>query len=337
MMSLLNALIGPMFIVVLLLLYAPKALTGAMTLGTILLFVEYGARLLRPIAEIAESLRSLQQARTSLSRIRTIMATPEEPNRGSGKAPSFERELRFDHVWFAYEDEDWVLRDISFVIPKGSFTAVVGASGSGKSTIISIICGFAFPQRGKVLIDDIPLDEIDIVAWRRHIGLVLQESFMFPVSVLENVRLYHKEITEDEVKSALSIVHADKAVSMLPDGLEANLWERGSNLSSGERQLISFARALAANPDLILLDEATSNVDMTTEKHIKGSMDVLRKGRTMVVVAHRLSSILKADRIFYIDEGKLITEGTHESLYEELPAYRLLVDQQFPAGKRVLV
>ena len=337
MMSLLNALIGPMFIVVLLLLYAPKALTGAMTLGTILLFVEYGARLLRPIAEIAESLRSLQQARTSLSRIRTIMSTPEEPNRGSGKAPTFEREIRFDHVWFAYEDEDWVLRDVSFVIPKGSFTAVVGASGSGKSTIISIICGFAFPQRGKVLVDDIPLDEIDIVAWRRHIGLVLQESFMFPVSVLENVRLYQEEITEDKVKSALSIVHADKAVSMLPDGLEANLWERGSNLSSGERQLISFARALAADPDLILLDEATSNVDMTTEKHIKESMDVLRKGRTMVVVAHRLSSILKADRIFYIDEGKLITEGTHESLYEELPAYRLLVDQQFPAGKRVLV
>jgi len=124
---------------------------------------------------------------------------------------------------------------------------------------------------------------------------------------------------------------------MLPDGLEANLWERGSNLSSGERQLISFARALAADPDLILLDEATSNVDMTTEKHIKESMDVLRKGRTMVVVAHRLSSILKADRIFYIDEGRLIAEGTHESLYEELPAYRLLVDQQFPAGKRVLV
>jgi len=230
-----------------------------------------------------------------------------------------------------------VLRDVSFVIPKGSFTAVVGASGSGKSTIISIICGFVFPQRGKVLVDDIPLDEIDIVAWRRHIGLVLQESFMFPVSVLENVRLYQEEITEDKVKSALSIVHADKAVSMLPDGLEANLWERGSNLSSGERQLISFARALAADPDLILLDEATSNVDMTTEKHIKESMDVLRKGRTMVVVAHRLSSILKADRIFYIDEGRLIAEGTHESLYEELPAYRLLVDQQFPAGKRVLV
>lgn len=334
MMSALNSLIGPLFIVALLLLYAPKVLTGTMTLGTILLFVEYGSRLLRPIAEIAESLRSLQQARTSLSRIRKIMATPEEPNRGSGKLPTLDHEIRFDHVWFAYEGEEWILRDLSFVIPKDSFSAIVGASGSGKSTTISLICGFAHPQKGHVLIDGIPLDEIDIIAWRKHIGLVLQESFLFPVSVLENTRLYHEEITESEVRAAISVVHADSAIDTLPEGLSTNLWERGGNLSSGERQLVSFARALAANPELILLDEATSNVDMTTEKHIKESMDVLRKGRTMIVVAHRLSSVLRADTIFFLSEGRLIAEGTHESLYENLPAYRLLVDQQFPEGKR---
>lgn len=334
MMSVLQSLIGPLFIVALLLLYAPKVFTGTMTLGTVLLFVEYGARLLRPIAEIAESLRSLQQARTSLSRIRKIMALPEEPNRGTGKIPHLDQEIHFDHVWFAYEGDEWILKDLSFVIPKGSFAAIVGASGSGKSTIISLLCGFAHPQKGHIFIDGVALDEIDIVAWRTQIGLVLQESFLFPVSVLENTRLYREEITEAKVREAISVVHIDKAIDALPEGLATNLWERGGNLSSGERQLVSFARALAANPQLILLDEATSNVDMRTEKHIKESMDALRRGRTMIVVAHRLSSVLSADRIFFLSGGRLIAEGTHESLYQSLPEYRLLVDQQFPARKR---
>jgi ATP-binding cassette subfamily B protein len=333
MMSALNALIGPLFIVALLLLYAPKVLAGTMTLGMILLFVEYGARLLRPIAEIAESLRSMQQARTSLSRIRKLMATEEEPNRGTGKAPSLQHEIRFDHVWFAYNDEDWVLRDLTFTIPKGSFAAIVGASGSGKSTTIGLICGFMHPQKGCIRIDGTPLDEIDIVAWRKKIGLVLQEAYLFPGSVLENTRLYHDEIDEKTVWSAISMVHANEAIDSLSEGLSTNLWERGGNLSSGERQLISFARALTMNPELILLDEATSNVDMATEKRIKESMEVLRKGRTMVVVAHRLSSILKANTIFFLSEGRLIAQGSHESLYENLLVYRQLVDQQFPAGK----
>lgn len=334
MMSVLQSLIGPLFIVALLLLYAPKVFTGTMTLGTVLLFVEYGARLLRPIAEIAESLRSLQQARTSLSRIRKIMALPEEPNRGIGKIPRLDREIRFDHVWFAYEGDAWILKDLSFVIPKGSFAAIVGASGSGKSTIISLLCGFAHPQKGHIFIDDVPLSELGIVAWRKQIGLVLQESFLFPVSVLENTRLYREEISEAKVREAISVVHIDRVIDALPEGLATNLWERGGNLSSGERQLVSFARALAANPQLILLDEATSNVDMRTEKHIKESMDVLRRGRTMIVVAHRLSSVLSADRIFFLSGGRLIAEGTHESLYQSLPEYRLLVDQQFPTKKK---
>jgi ATP-binding cassette subfamily B protein len=334
MMSVLQSLIGPLFIVALLLLYAPKVFAGTMTLGTVLLFVEYGARLLKPIAKIAESLRSLQQARTSLSRIRKIMALPEEQNRDTGKIPHLDQEIRFDHVWFAYEGDEWILKDLSFVIPKGSFAAIVGASGSGKSTIISLLCGFAHPQKGHIFIDGVALSELDIVAWRKQIGLVLQESFLFPVSVLENTRLYREEISEAKVREAISVVHIDKAIDALPEGLATNLWERGGNLSSGERQLVSFARALAANPQLILLDEATSNVDMRTEKHIKESMDVLRRGRTMIVVAHRLSSVLSADRIFFLSGGRLIAEGTHESLYQILPEYRLLVDQQFPTKKK---
>lgn len=334
-MSVLNALIGPLFIVALLLLYAPRVLEGTMTLGMILLFVEYGARLLRPIAEIAESLRSLQQARTSLRRIRNIMALQTETRGGRQDAPPLRSEIRFDHVWFAYKDQDWVLKDISFAIPAGSFAAIVGASGSGKSTLIGLICGFMHPQKGRILVDGISLNDIDIIQWRKHIGLVLQEPYLFPGSVLENIRLYHEHIPPEKVIQALDLVHAGHIVKALPQGLETSLWERGGNLSAGERQLLSFARALAADPKLILLDEATSNVDMSTEKRIKESMEVLRRGRTMVVVAHRLSSVLKADTIFFLHEGRLIAQGTHAQLYEHLPEYRQLVDQQFPAGRKV--
>lgn len=332
-MSALNALVGPLFIVALLLLYAPEVIGGAMTLGTLLLFVEYGARLLRPIAEIAESLRSLQQARTSLRRICSIMALPEEAHRGEGDRPDFQHDLVFDHVWFAYRDEDWILKDLSFSIPKGSFTAIVGPSGSGKSTIISLLCAFAHPQRGAILVDGRPLREADVLAWRRKIGLVLQEPYLFPGELLENIRLYNRDIPEQKVQKALERVHASHIVASLPDGLAANLWERGGNLSAGERQLMSFARALAADPELIILDEATSNVDMHTEERIKESIGVLRQGRTMVVVAHRLSSILEADRILFLREGRLIAEGTHAELYAALPEYRTLVDQQFPSNR----
>ncbi len=328
-MSALDSLVGPVFIVALLLLYSPKVLSGGMTLGTLLLFFEYGSALLRPVVQIAESLRSMQQSRTSLRRILGIMELPEEAGKENTLLPHFEREIRFDHVWFAYKGEDWVVRDLSFVIPKGDMVAVVGPSGSGKSTAVGLLCGFYRPQKGAIYVDDVPLDEINLDAWRKTIGLVLQDVYLFPGSVLENVRVYNDDISEETVKRALETVQANDIVDSLPDKLQTNLWERGSNLSAGEKQLIAFARALAANPKLVILDEATSNVDMETEARITRSLEKLLQNRSSLIVAHRLSSILHADQILFFSDGEILARGTHRELLDKLPEYRELVQQQF--------
>lgn len=328
-MSALDSLVGPLFIVALILLYAPRVLTGTMTLGTLLLFFEYGASLLRPVVEIAESIRRIQQARTSLKRITTIMALPEEAGTSNETAPVFNHEIVFENVWFAYKDEDWVLKDVSFSIQKGKMTAVVGASGSGKSTTVSLLCGFYHPQKGRITIDGKLFSSLNLVEWRKKIGLVLQDVYLFPGSVFENVRIYNDEIPESEVRSALARVYAEESVQKLPNDIATNLWERGGNLSAGEKQLLAFARAIVVNPELVILDEATSNIDMETEQKIKASLEILLKGRTSLIVAHRLSSILNADQILFFSEGKILARGTHQELYENLPAYRLLVEQQF--------
>ena len=328
-MSALDSLAGPLFIVALILLYAPRVLAGGMTLGTLLLFFEYGASLLRPVVEIAESIRRMQQARISLKRITTIMSLPEEPGRKNRLEARFEKEIRFENLWFAYKNEEWILKDLSFSIPKGSLTAVVGSSGSGKSTTVNLVCGFYQPQRGRITIDEVALDSLDLASWRKMTGLVLQDVYLFPGSILENVRVYNDAISEERVETALGNVHATEMVKGLPSGMLANLWERGGNLSAGEKQLLAFARALAADPELVILDEATSNIDMDTEEKIRKSLDVLLEGRTALIVAHRLSSILSADQILFFSGGRIIARGTHAELFETLPEYRQLVEQQF--------
>jgi ATP-binding cassette subfamily B protein len=281
------------------------------------------------VLEIAESIRRMQQAKVSLNRILTIMSLPEEPGRGNAIEARLDREIRFENLWFAYKDEDWILKDISFSIPKGSLTAVVGSSGSGKSTTVSLLCGFYRPQKGRITIDGVDLDSLNLASWRKKTGLVLQDVYLFPGSVLENVRVYNDDISDDSVEKALKNVYATKMVSGLPSGLQTNLWERGGNLSSGEKQLLAFARALAADPELVILDEATSNIDMDTEEKIRLSLDVLLAGRTALIVAHRLSSILHADQILYFSEGRIVARGRHAELFETLPEYRRLVEQQF--------
>jgi len=328
-MSALDSLVGPVFIVALLLMYSPEVLSGGMSLGTLLLFFEYGSALLRPVVQIAESLRSMQQSKTSLRRILAIMALSEEEGKQNERLPSFDHEIRFDHVWFAYKGEAWVVRDLSFTIPKGSMTAVVGASGSGKSTTVGLLCGFYRPQKGAIYVDDVSLAELNLEAWRKKIGLVLQDVYLFPGSVLENVRVYNDEISQETVERALETVQATDTVKTLPQGLATNLWERGGNLSAGEKQLFAFARALATDPELVILDEATSNVDMETEGKITRSLGRLLEDRSALIVAHRLSSILHADQILFFSDGRLIERGTHDELLERLPEYRELVQQQF--------
>ncbi len=328
-MSAIDSLVGPLFIVGLILLYAPRVLSGGMSLGTLLLFFEYGASLLRPVAEIAECIRRMQQARISFGRITSIMSLPEEAGLENEEEAAFGKEIRFEHVWFAYKDEDWVLKDLSFSILRGSLTAVVGSSGSGKSTTVGLLCGFYRPLKGSITIDGRPLESLDLRSWREKIGLVLQDVYLFPGSVLENVRVYNDEVAEESVAKALESVRASGMIRTLPSGLQTNLWERGGNLSAGEKQLLAFARALAADPELVILDEATSNIDMDTEEKIRLSLDILLEGRTALIVAHRLSSVLHADQILFFREGRIVARGSHSELLANLPEYRRLVEQQF--------
>lgn len=328
-MSALDSLAGPLFIVALILLYAPDVAEGRMSLGTLLLFFEYGAMLLRPVVEIAESIRQMQQATISLSRIKALMAIPPEPGHGIAQPAVFAREITFDHVWFAYRGEEWVVEDLCFSIPAGSVTAVVGASGSGKSTTVGLLCGFQRPAQGRILIDGIPLDEISLDSWRGKTGLVMQDVYLFPGSVLENVRIYDESLDRAYIEKALGEVHALDFVQSLPEGIDTSLWERGNNISAGEKQLLAFARALAADPELVILDEATSNVDMETEEKIRKSLASLLGGRTALIVAHRLSSVTGADQILYFEEGRIVARGRHEELYAAHAGYRAIVDRQF--------
>lgn len=332
---------GPLFMAAVVSGLAPGILTGAFTMGTLLVFLEYGRRLFDPIMSIAENIRSIQQARASLGRIEAILAIEEEPAGGEAGKPGaearFESSIEFRNVWFAYKDEEWVLEDVSFVIPRGSTIALVGPSGSGKSTTVGLLMRFYRPQRGEILVDGVPLGEIDLRSWRRLAGLVLQESWLFPCPVIENVRLYDESIDEGRVRSALAQVQALDFVERQPGGLGAPIAEGGRNLSGGERQLLSFARAIAFGPEIVVLDEATASVDVRTERLIREGMAALLEGKTALIVAHRLSSVLDADCILYFRDGRIAARGRHDELLESLPDYAELVRLQFPDLEREAV
>lgn len=332
-MGVLNFSLGPLFMVLIIIFFVPQVVGGKLTLGTLLVFFEYSRRIFEPLMGIAENIRGIQQARASLDRIFTILDLESE-TAGRTESPDgaimFQHEIEFRQVWFAYKGEDWVLKDVSFTLKRGQTLAVVGPSGSGKSTTISLICGFYRPQKGQILIDGRDLAGLDLTRWRRNIGLVLQEVYLFPGSVLENIRLYDEAITEEQTWQALAAVHAEDFVRTLPAGLESTLRERGNNISAGEKQLLSFARALAFNPQLVILDEATANVDVQTERKIHESMRVLFEGRTAILVAHRLSSIQSADCILFFKDGQIVQRGRHEELLAGFPPYAELVRLQFP-------
>lgn len=324
-------LIGPVFMAAIVIFLSPAILKGAMTLGTLLVFLEYGRRLFDPLMVIAENVRAIQQARVSMKRIFDILSLPGEPSPGHGRA-SFESDIEFRGVWFRYKsgDEDWVLKDVSFVLPKGTTTALVGPSGSGKTTVVSLLCRFYQAEKGQILVDGQDLASLDLASWRRKIGLVLQDVYLFPGSVLENVRVYDDDIGRARVEEALATVQAQDLVQKLPLGLDSEIRERGSNVSSGEKQLLSFARAVAFGPEIVVLDEATASIDVVTERKIREGMGRLLAGRTAVIVAHRLSSIQGADQILFFREGRIAARGRHEELlaghldYAELVRLQLL-------------
>ncbi|GAB1431695.1 ABC transporter ATP-binding protein [Spirochaetota bacterium] len=320
---------GPILIVLVINISAPQIFKGTLTLGTLLVFIEYGMRLLEPLMNIGENIRSIQQARVALKRIFSIFELEAE-NSGCGIEAFFNDRIEFRDVNFSYKDNEPVLNNVSFTVEKGSTVALVGASGSGKTTTISLLCRFYELTGGEILVDGTNLDNFELYSWRKKIGLVLQDIYLFPGSILENVRVYNDEVAEADVSKALALVHADKFVKSLPSGHDTELHERGSNLSMGEKQLLSFARALAFDPSIIVMDEATASVDPTTERHIQESMKELLKGRTAIIVAHRLSSILNADKILFFKDGRILAQGRHEELLASLPDYAELVKLQFP-------
>jgi len=322
------------FIVLVISLTAPKIIAGVVTLGTLIIFVQYLNRMIWPLMQISENVMQIQRSFVSLRRIMelTEIGTEEELFTGT-EVPVFEHEIRFEHVWFAYKDEEWVLRDVSSSIPKGKKVALVGASGSGKTTTVSLLCGFYPVQKGAILIDGKALSDLEFRAWRAKIGLILQDIFLFPGSILENVRVYNDLVPERKVKDAINIVQLDDFINSQADGLDTELAERGQNVSQGEKQLISFARALAFDAEIIVMDEATASIDPQTEARIQRSMDRVFSNRTALIVAHRLTSVLDADEILFFSQGEIIHRGTHTELMRISPQYRKLVELQMLSGE----
>ena len=320
-------------------------LEGAVTVGVLAAFIQYARRFFRPIQDLSEKYNLLQSAMASSERIFKLVdreieiADPPDPV--SLKRP-VRGEIEFQGVWFAYgRDEsgdgeadgdgewDWVLRDVSFRAAPGEKLAIVGHTGAGKTTIIHLLMRFYQPQRGRILFDGEPIESLRLDELREHIGLVLQDVFLFSQDVAHNIRLGAQDIPEDRVREAAERIGAAPFIERLPDGYNQALGERGATLSVGERQLVSFARALAFDPQVLVLDEATSSVDSEIESQIEEATKALMAGRTSMVIAHRLSTVLGADHIVVLHHGALCEEGTHQELLEHDGLYARLHELQF--------
>lgn len=297
--------------------------------GVLVAFNTYIRQFFGPINDLAEKYNNIQSSLVSADRVFDLIADeseledPEQP----GYEGIMRGEIEFRDVWFAYEGEDWVLRGLNFSCKSGDKLAFVGATGAGKTTIISLLSRFYVPQKGEIRIDGVPLNQWNLGALRRQIGVVLQDVFLFVGTVADNVRI-HGDISPQQVRRAVEIAHADGFVDALPGGMEHRVAERGATFSTGERQLLSFARAIAHDPRVLVLDEATANIDSNTEELIQNSIADISQGRTSIFIAHRLSTIRACDKIYYLEKGVVAESGTHEELMALGGRYWALVEEQ---------
>lgn len=306
-----------------------SVLAGTVSLGTLFVFINYISSFFEPIQELAEQFGTLQSSLASAEKIFSILdEKPEIVNPANPTEVAIQGRIEFQHVWFAYEKDDYILKDVSFRIEPGEKVAFVGATGAGKSSILNLIGRYYDVQRGKILIDGVDIREIDKDALRHAIGQVQQDVFIFTGDIKGNISLDNEDISRANIERAARIVNADSFINKMPKGFDEPVTERGSTLSAGQRQLLSFARTLAYQPTILVLDEATANIDTETESLITQALEKLMEGRTTIMVAHRLSTIQHADKIIVMHKGEIRESGSHQELLQLGSMYKKLYDLQ---------
>ncbi|MBI1955577.1 MAG: ABC transporter ATP-binding protein, partial [Acidobacteria bacterium] len=311
-----------------------QVLGGTLTIGILVAFIQYAQRFFRPIQDLSDKYNILQSAMAGSERIFKLLDTPagEEPSQ-KFTATNLPREtagrIEFQDVWFAYNDQDWVLQDIQLAMEPGETIAIVGHTGAGKTTLISLLLRFYDVQHGKILVDGVDVRDWDAQALRRRFGVVLQDPFLFSGTIESNIRLDEETVTREAMEEAVEELNIEEFIRALPEGYRQEVHERGATLSVGQKQLISFARALAHNPQILILDEATSSVDTETEFRVRDALNRMVSGRTAIIIAHRLSTIQRADRIVVLHKGRIREIGSHQELLAQRGIYWKLYQLQY--------
>ncbi len=321
----LNSLTNPfltalahLFIAIIISIFAPDVILGGLEIGVLFAFTQYVKQFFNPIAQLADQFTTIQSSLISADRIYDIMDKTDTIEDLDAGLPlkSFSGHIEFKNVWFAYNEENWVIKDLSFEVKPGQSVAFVGSTGSGKTTIISLLARFYEIQKGQILIDGVDIREYNLNDLRRCISVVQQDVFLFSGDLKYNIRLNDESISDSDIRAAVRTVSAERFIKSLPDGLDQHVAERGMEFSAGQRQLIAFARAVAAKPSVLILDEATASIDTETEHDLSVAMANISEDHTTITIAHRLSTITSCDQIFVLDHGVLTEHGRHDDLIE---------------------